>query len=651
MTTVLITLLTMTLLVGCSGSVTDPQVAGGPNGTGLSYNPEIVMYNFKGGEAYQAGSSYKINFKVIDGVMGVNENVIEYKRDSETKWTLIQDKVLSSSELLNQVNWNIPDDLIGSDFKIRITAYGKIPATKQIESLSSFSIDGTAPTLNANGFSNPALPAGNPFLFFKLVSVAGDQDDLSGVGSFCLSSSTTEIESEDRCWIKKSLSSSTLPVYAGMLAQSFTSYLHVRDRAGNKRVNTDTTAKDKVALTQTVVTIPSTSDAFYKASSSVDVTRQLGLTIQNTSTSYNYSGFTSNSTQSIDPGIIAYLPSGAVLIRDRIKGLRKVDLVQVCGSEPCSSIIVGIAASGVDGPIGGTAKMVEPLRMHWSDAGIVWLLDRKSTGSSELVIRKIDFNEAQPSLVTVIGGGSEEADTIASPRGLKINYSEGLVFYGAFQALPNGWFIFNSTNPEAAINSVASSRYKLRIFKSTETNQIQTLYLDTKKVFDIAQNAGKDMIPTSAPAITFDENYQDIKNIYVRACELTLPVATGQVCQNSRILGFDNTGAAQANLQLSSFVNDGNLILESPNSIDIYAKSGISSEFRKYNSTSDTWEILAGNGSWGGSYCANGVTNSACSLRLKDAIYDSTQKFIFIMDQSKIRIVSPDLNKVYSLIE
>ncbi len=640
------------ILIGCSSNVTDPKTDNVPNGTGLAYKPEIIMYNFRGGDAYQSGSSYKINFKVVDSVMGVNENIIEYKHDSDAAWSLIKDKVLSSSDQLTQVIWNIPSDLVGSDFKLRITAYGKIPASKQIESSNTFVIDNGLPTLNSNGLAGVGLPANNPFLFLKLLSVTGDLDDLSGIGAYCFSLNANEVDNEDRCWVKKTLSiSGALPVFAGMLAQSLTPYLHLRDRAGNRRVNTDTNGTDKITLNQLLVTVPTGSDSFYKASSSTDVSRRLGLTIQNTTSSYNYSNFVNNDSHSIDPGLIVYLPRGQVLIRDRVTGLRKVDLVQVCGSEPCSSILVATASQSVDGNIDGTAKLVEPLRMVLSDGGQLWILDRKSTGSAELVIRRIDFNDSLPRLVTMIGGGADESDSIGSPLNLKINYSEGLVFFGAFQSLPNGWLIFQSANPEAALNATSTARYKLRIFKPTEEKQIQSLDLNTKNVYNIASNPGKDMIATSTPAVTFDQDYQNIKAIYLRVCELTLPVASGQACNNSRIIGFDKTGQAQTNLGLSSFVNDGNLVLESPNSVDLYAKSGFSSEFRKYDVAANTWELLAGNGSWGSGYCANGMTNSACALRLKDAYYDSTQQLLFVMDQSKVRFIAPDVNKVFSLIE
>ena len=62
-------------LLSCSSNVSDPK-EDKPNGTGLTYRPEITMYNFKGGQAYRSDSTYKIHFKVVDEVMGVNENEI-----------------------------------------------------------------------------------------------------------------------------------------------------------------------------------------------------------------------------------------------------------------------------------------------------------------------------------------------------------------------------------------------------------------------------------------------------------------------------------------------------------------------------------------------------------------------------------------------
>lgn len=638
------------LFISCSSSVTDPKVDE-PNGTGLSYRPQITMYNFKGGESFQAGGTYKINFKVTDEVMGVNENVIEFKKDSDSEWTLIRDKVLTRSNDLSQVLWNIPASLSGNNFKLRITAYGKIPAIKQIESITTFTIDGIFPTMSVGGFTSAPFPTYNPFYFFKFVSVSGDEDDLSGIGNYCLGSSPNVIDKEDSCWVKKSLTSTLLPIYSGMLGQTFETYFHIRDEAGNARVNTNTPGTDKLSIVQTSVTVPLSHDAFYKASSSADSTRHLGLTTQNTSSSFNYSNFPSNSTQSIDPGLIVYLPSGSILIRDRIKGLRQIDLVRVCGTEPCSSILVGTAANGVDGLLNGVAKLVEPLRMHWSHTGVLWILDRKAAASNELVIRKIDFNVAPPQLVTLIGGGNSEEDSIVSASELKINYSEGLVFYGAFQSLPNGWLVFHSTNPEAGINTPSQGRYKLRIFKASEAQKIHTLYLDSKAVFDISQNPGKDLIATGSPAITFDESHQDIKNIYLRSCELSLPVASGQSCTNSKILGFDKTGLAQPALQMTNFVIGGNFILDSPNGTDVYAKSGISSEMRKYDFIANNWDVIVGNGSYGNDYCLNGVSNSSCSLRLRDSFYDPSQRLIFVMDHVKVRIVAPDVNKIYSLVE
>jgi hypothetical protein len=638
-------------LLGCSGGVTDPKVDK-PNGTGLSYRPEVTLYNFKGGDSYRADSTYKINFKVFDDVMGVNENVIEYKRDSETTWNLIQDKVLSSSDQLTSVNWNIPVGLSGTNFKIRITAYGKVPATRQIESTSTFTIDGVLPTLTGGGFTlNGSLPV-TPFTFFKILSVNGDSDDLSGIGGYCLNASSAIIDDVDECWRKKALvDSSALAYFAGMLAApAHDVFLQIKDRAGNQRLNTDAAATDKVSVTQTAVTIPSSADAFYKATDSADTSKRLGLTIQNSSIGYGYTAFQGN-FQSIDPGSIVYLPNSNILIRDRIKGIRKIDLVNMCSGEPCNSIWIGIAGSGVDGAVGSVAKVVEPLRMFWSNSGLLWILDRKTTASDELVIRRVDFNDSIPVLSTVIGGGASSDDTLSLATDLKIEYSDNLVFYGTFQGLPNGGLVFQSMDPEAALNTVSATRYKLRLFKPSESKKIQTLYLDTKNVYDIASHPGKDLISSGSAAVTFDDRYQDILNIYLRVCEITLPVAWTQTCDNTQILGFNKSGAAQSSLQISNFATGGNFILESPNGTDIFAKSGFSSEFKKYNFTSTSWETLAGNNTWGTGYCANGVTNSACSLRLKDAFYDPIQKIVFVLDQSKVRMITPDVNKMYSLIE
>lgn len=646
MRTVVLLLLSILILAGCSGGVTDPKTEKS-NGTGLSYRPQITLYNFKGGEAYRADSTYKINFKVFDDVMGVNESVVEFKRDSESTWTLLQDKVLSSSDQLIQVVWNIPSHLSGDDFRIRITTYGKIPATAQVESSSAFAIDGVLPSLASGSFTlNSSLPV-SPFTFFKVLSVTGDSDDLSGVGGYCLNSSSSAIFDDDACWMNKSLINSTaLTFFAGMQASTQDAYLQLRDRAGNMRVNTDTTNTDKVSVTQTAVTVPTGSDGFYITTG----LQALGLTLQNSSGGYGYTGF-QGTVQSIDSGSIVYLPSGAILIRDRLKGIRKIDLVTMCSTEPCNSILVGTAASGVDGALDGTAKLVEPLRMQWSQLGLLWVLDRKFTGSSELVIRKIDFNKSTPQMTTIIGGGASEEDTLESATDLKINYSENLVFYGAFQSLPNGWLVFSSTDPEAALNTVSTSRYKLRIYKNTEIKKIHTLYLDTKNVYDLASHAGKDVIASGSPAITFDERHQDILNLYLRVCEVTLPVGTVQPCSSPLILGFDKTGKAQPSLSMPVFSSIGSFTLESPNGIDVFAKSGERGEFRKYNFSGSSWETLAGNGSVGSSFCANGVASSSCSLRLKDAFYDYHQKLIFILDDNKIRMITPDLNRVYSLIE
>jgi hypothetical protein len=198
---------------------------------------------------------------------------------------------------------------------------------------------------------------------------------------------------------------------------------------------------------------------------------------------------------------------------------------------------------------------------------------------------------------------------------------------------------------------LSATRYKLRIYKASEAKKIQSLYLDTKNVFDIASHAGRDLISSGSAAITFDDRYQDILNVYLRVCEISLSAGSGQSCDNPQILGFDKSGVAQSSLQISNFATGGNFILESPNGVDMFAKSGFTSEFKKYNFASATWETLAGNNTWGSVYCLNGVANSACSLRMKDAFYDPVQKIVFVLDQAKIRIVAPDVNKIFSLIE
>lgn len=638
------------LLTACSGSITDPK-KNEPDGTGLSYRPNITLINFNGERGYQAGASYAIRFKVSDDVMGVNENVLYYKSDNQNDWTLIKDKVLSSSDVLTEVLWKIPDELNGVGFKIKIVAYGKIPAMKTVESETSFTIDNQAPTLSPSGLSIQSLESGNPYTFLKLLKIQNASDNLSGIGGICLNDIIDSTLSESNsCWInRKLLDLNEIPFYSGFQLQTFDLNTELMDGVGNVRTRTNVSNTDQITVSQTAVTIPSGNLSFLNAT--------LALDIGQISSSYQFVNLGSFTNKTLNPGTLVVLPDGSVLVKNSTQGLIKIDLKKVkvdgswnCTTGNCVQTLFGVSTSSVDGD-STIGKLVDPIKMYLDAKGILWILDRKSVASNELLIRKIDFNQSPVELKTVIGGGSEESDSIDSALKIKLTYSEALKYFGTFQSLPNGWFVFNSQSPEKFLG-IGNGSYQLRVFKPNEPNQISTIYLDPNPVWNSGGiNSGKGLLAFSSAVISYDSDLLDIKSIRLRVCRTDLTINYSNNCDQVNTLGFNSLGKGVSELGISTPVNDGNLNLFSDNGKDIYALSGSSSEVKKYNSSSNTWDSIIGTGVRASSYCDNATTNSSCSLRLNDAYYLNSMKILFVLDHQKIRILTPDTTRIYSLIQ
>lgn len=263
----LLLLLTLLSLCGCTGQIVDPvkeKLYGGDD-PGLMEGEVIPLglslRTFKGGEAIRGNKTYDIvwhiktdpNFKEWDP--GFYESKVELSTDDGITWQVPPGAAaipgVSDQDIVYA--WAVPYGAPweGEAFKVKITVKNTAGNEHSVTS-SSFVIDNGAPvitpgtlTLNGRTDSPFATKAANVSINFQAT------DSLSPISAVCFKmNSLTAPAEDDPCWKPfpilgltpaKSVDISNLSQFLGFVGGSFTLYFWVADKAGNASVLTNNT--------------------------------------------------------------------------------------------------------------------------------------------------------------------------------------------------------------------------------------------------------------------------------------------------------------------------------------------------------------------------------------------------------------------------
>lgn len=238
----------------------DGEDGGGGNDDGGSNPtpPQIHMVNLKGGEYVAGGQIFKIYFTVEDQSLGFNQSKIEYKRDGDTEWKVIRDRVSTVSGLEAVVDWPVcpqtdnPDCtnfIEGNGYRIRITSQGRNDLISSEVSAGTFTIDATPPTLTESGFTSAP---GFPLNGFTKLRLEGVSDTATPIKDVCVKmADTTPPLPGDTCWVsieaygvQASLTPDPIDIiqYVGFFSGNYSFSVWARDSAGNTTTYTQNNA-------------------------------------------------------------------------------------------------------------------------------------------------------------------------------------------------------------------------------------------------------------------------------------------------------------------------------------------------------------------------------------------------------------------------
>ncbi|AZZ37797.1 hypothetical protein CIK05_13640 [Bdellovibrio sp. qaytius] len=287
----------LSCLFSCSAEITDPVVQESQAPVGDSdfdewdpsqvLVPGINLLTFTDGDRdttwpyYKSNATHKIKFQIVSGTSTVAGSVdpglysvkLEVSANSGTTWTTITGAASLPSTVGTEstFNWGVSSTTYtdGVNYLIRATATNASNKTVTVKSSRTFTIDGTAPTINFLGLSSGTL---------GVVSVGSPTDPLQAKvvnrsffeTSIAASDTTTVIKFicvkafdaiapavDDSCWqdlgdsASKSLTKIDISTFVGFVQNTYQVSIWAMDFAGNMSSLTNGTgveSKDKITI-------------------------------------------------------------------------------------------------------------------------------------------------------------------------------------------------------------------------------------------------------------------------------------------------------------------------------------------------------------------------------------------------------------------
>lgn len=340
--------------------------------------------------------------------------------------------------------------------------------------------------------------------------------------------------------------------------------------------------------------------------------------------------FNKEVSDSMDANTMVFSDDGKIYFADYKRGVLIVDPAD--GKQKL--FIPKTGTSTGDGGPAQSATLNYPLKITLDYQGRLLIFDYNR-------IRRVDINMENPTIETIIGGGSSTADTVADPLDLKISHAgtwSRETNAMLFTPLPNGDLYFHSEN---SMNST-STEHRMRVFKSA-TGQIESFYLTgTGDAWQPTQDLSPCRI--GAVGLKFNQNTSVIEGItgqvyhhknytgcgmYTSSSDYTYARAYFDPTSGESITALDNGHRWYNRINFTGM--DGLS----------YVSNGNSTIYR--NNFDGTYTKILGSGVLG--ECADGTLATSCNVDIFTAFVTKTSK-IYFNDRGKIRTIDEDGNVI-----
>lgn len=333
-----------------------------------------------------------------------------------------------------------------------------------------------------------------------------------------------------------------------------------------------------------------------------------------------------------DPGTLVVTNDGNVYVADYKRGILTIDPTD--GKQKI--FIPQTGTSTGDGGAATSATLNYVIKMALDFQGRLLILDRNR-------IRRVDLNMANPTIETIIGGGSDTGDTVANPLNVSIyNHSSNswtarsVVFF----SMPNGDIYFQSDYGYKHFNTAT-----LRVRKySAATGQVTSHYLTgTGDTYD----ATVDLASCQLQNIGIGYNPSNSQLTHVEA--IVKHHSSYPACD--RTDGNDGERYTRTAFDPSSFTSIPASTADSYRYYRYFHLTGMDGNMyvvidRNYinrvNEDGTFTRVLA-SGTRGS--CADGTANTSCNMDIQDMFITSSGK-IYFLEGGQVRTIDDSGNVV-----
>ncbi len=330
---------------------------------------------------------------------------------------------------------------------------------------------------------------------------------------------------------------------------------------------------------------------------------------------------------STDIQTLVFTDDGNIYFADYKRGIITVDPAD--GKQKL--FIAKTGTSTGDGGPAESATLRYPMKITLDYQGRLLILDYNR-------IRRVDLNLENPTIETIIGGGSSTADTVANPLDLQMrslsssDYRTNAVL---FTPLPNGDLWFNAERSES-INTDGS--FKVRIYRAA-TGQVESFYLGgTGDGWQSTQDLSKCRVGYTG--IKFNQATSQIQGI------------TGHAYHHKNFPGCDMYGSTSDYTYARVYFDPttGQAITPLDNSYRWYhyynftgmdgnSYVSVSRSYMNRNNFDGTYTRILGSGTRG--ECADGTLATACNMDIYSVFVDKNGK-VYFNDRGRIRTLDEE---------
>jgi len=334
---------------------------------------------------------------------------------------------------------------------------------------------------------------------------------------------------------------------------------------------------------------------------------------------------------SVDINSLVFTDDGNIYFADYKRGILTVDPAD--GKQKLFITTTGTSTG--DGGPAESATLRYPLKIALDYQGRLLIYDYNR-------IRRVDLNMDNPTIETIIGGGSNTADTVTNPLDLQLTHN-GTWEYRTnamlFTPLPNGDIWFNSERAES-IETAGS--FRVRVYKAS-TGQVESLYLggtgdgwqatqDLSKCrigyIGLKYNTSTSVIEGMTGHAYHHKNFPGC-DMYTSTSDYTYARVYFDPTTGQAITPFDNSYRWYHYYNYTGM--DGNSYVT------------VARSYVNRNNFDGTYTRILGSGTRG--ECADGTPATSCNMDIYSVFVTKTGK-IYFNDRGRIRTLDGDGNVV-----